>query len=131
EAQSMGTCHISYKELTHLFTEAKETYALSDESREKLARLDAYMSEVFRVSFGNRILRQIESYIPIMIACGGSEEGALDDLMARKILRKLEQLSPAFVRNEADGLLNLLDELFGEGSLPQCREYISRLKRNV
>ncbi|MBO5778677.1 MAG: hypothetical protein J6R82_03820, partial [Clostridia bacterium] len=129
EAQSMGTCHISYKELTHLFTEAKETYALSDESREKLAKLDAYMSEVFRVSFGNRILRQIESYIPIMIACGGSEEGALDDLMARKILRKLEQLSPAYVKNEADGLLGLLDELFGRNSLPQCRQYIEKLQK--
>ncbi|MBO5779288.1 MAG: AAA family ATPase, partial [Clostridia bacterium] len=61
-AEAASVCHISYAELTRLFTEAKETYALSDESREKLAKLDAYMSEVFRVSFGNRILRQIESY---------------------------------------------------------------------
>ena len=130
-APSTKICHISYEELTRLFKEAKRTHKVSDESKAKLAKLDDYMSEVFRVSFGNRIMKQIETYIPIMMACGGDEIDALDDLLARKILRKLEQLSPAFVRNEADGLLELMDELFGENRLAQCQEYIKRLKRTV
>jgi hypothetical protein len=124
-------CYISYAELSRLFDEAKKTHELSSESREKLARLDAYLSDVFRVSFGNRIMKQIEEYIPIIVACGGSETEALDDILARKILRKLEQLSPAFVKNESDKLLALLAELFGADSLPQTKEYIKRLKRNV
>ena len=127
--ESPSVCHISYNELIKLFEQAKQTYALSDESRRKLARLDAYMSDVFRVSFGNRIMKQIEAYIPIMIACGGSETEALDDLLARKILRKLEQLSPAFVKNESDGLIALLDELFGMNTLRQSREYIDKLRK--
>ncbi|MBQ8382750.1 MAG: hypothetical protein IJX47_06045 [Clostridia bacterium] len=127
--ESSSACHISYWQLTQLFEQAKKAYALSDESRRKLARLDAYMSDVFRVSFGNRIMKQIEAYIPIMIACGGSEAEALDDLLARKILRKLEQLSPAFVKNESDGLLALLDELFGIKTLRQSREYIDKLRK--
>lgn len=124
-------CHISYEELSRLYNEAKQKYTLSGSAREKLAKLDAYMSEVFRVSFGNRIMKQIEAYVPIMLACGGSEIEALDDILARKLLRKLEQLSPAYVKSEADALLTLLDELFGEDSLPQSREYIARLKKNV
>ncbi|MBR6507130.1 MAG: hypothetical protein IKT37_05975, partial [Clostridia bacterium] len=84
-----------------------------------------------RVSFGNRIMRQTEAYVPIMIACGGTETEALDDILARKILRKLEQLSPAFVKSESENLLNLLDELFGLKNLPQSSEQIKRIKRNV
>ena len=122
-------CYISYAELSRLFDEAKKTHELSSESREKLARLDAYLSDVFRVSFGNRIMKQIEEYIPIIVACGGSETEALDDILARKILRKLEQLSPAFVKSEADGLLSILDELFGDKVLKQSHECVERMKK--
>ncbi|MBR2915727.1 MAG: hypothetical protein IKC06_08025, partial [Clostridia bacterium] len=88
-----------------------------------------YLSEVFRVSFGNRIMRQIEAYVPVMLACGGTETEALDDILARKILRKLEQLSPAFVKSESDNLLSLLDELFGEEAMLQSRQYIEKMQK--
>ena len=122
-------CHISYEALAQLFEKAKEKYTLSSESKEKLKRLDEYLSEVFRVSFGNRIMRQIEAYVPVMLACGGTETEALDDILARKILRKLEQLSPAFVKSESDNLLSLLDELFGEEAMLQSRQYIEKMQK--
>ena len=122
-------CHISYEALDQLFEKAKEKYTLSSESKEKLKRLDEYLSEVFRVSFGNRIMRQIEAYVPVMLACGGTETEALDDILARKILRKLEQLSPAFVKSESDNLLSLLDELFGEEAMLQSRQYIEKMQK--
>ena len=122
-------CHISYEALAQLFEKAKGKYTLSSESKEKLKRLDEYLSEVFRVSFGNRIMRQIEAYVPVMLACGGTETEALDDILARKILRKLEQLSPAFVKSESDNLLSLLDELFGEEAMLQSRQYIEKMQK--
>ena len=74
-------------------------------------------------------MRQIEAYVPIMLACGGNETEALDDILARKILRKLEQLSPAFVKSESDNLIALLDDLFGEDALTQSRQYIEKLQK--
>ena len=124
-------CHISYAELSKLFAKAKQTHEISPESRSKLAELDLYLRDIFRVSFGNRIMKQIETYVPIMLACGGSEEDAIDDIIARKILRKLEQLSPAYVKSQADGLCELLDRLFGIENLPQSNALIIRFKRNV
>ena len=122
-------CRISNGVLVALFEKAKEKYTLSSESKEKLKKLDEYLSEVFRVSFGNRIMRQTEAYVPIMLACGGTETDALDDILARKILRKLEQLSPAFVKSESENLLNLLDELFGEDAMLQSRQYIEKIQK--
>ena len=123
--------HISFGELNRSFAEAKKNYRLSPRNRENLAKLDGYLAEVFRVSFGNRIMRQIENYVPILYACGGTELEALDDLLARKVLRKLEQLSPALLKSEIPGLCALLDELFGPNFLPQCQEYLNRLAKSV
>jgi len=66
-----------------------------------------------------------------MMACGGTENGALDDILARKILRKLEQLSPVLLRNEIPALTGTLDTLFGQEALPLCREYLDRLLRSA
>lgn len=130
-AKDTPAAHISFEELNRRFAEAKRSYKLSAGNRNNLTRLDSYLTEVFRVSFGNRILRQIEDYVPVMVACGGTELGALDDILARKILRKLEQLSPALIKSEAPALAALLEELFSPGSLPLSREYLNRLEKSV
>ena len=127
--EDVSACHVSYDALNGLYAEAKKKYMLSGESREKLKRLDEYLIEVFKISFGNRIMKQIEEYVPIMIACGGSELQALDDIISRKILRKLEQLSPAFVKSESDALLSFIDKLFGADFFIQSRRYIEGLQK--
>ena len=131
EASQASATHISYKELNRRFEEAKKSYVLSKMNRANIARLDSYLTETFRISFGNRIMRQIEDYVPIMVACGGTEIGALDDIFARKILRKLEQLSPALIKREIPNLQALLEELFNKGTLPLCREYLQKLQKSV
>ena len=130
-AKPAEPAHISRTALEGRFQQARRQYQLSKEGRQKLEALDEYLRRVFRVSFGNRIRRQLEEYVPVMIACGGTEEGAMDDILARKILRKLEQLSPVLLRNEIPALVGMLDTLFGQESLPLCREYLDRLLRSA
>lgn len=122
---------ISYEELCRKFLEASVAHPISPLLQEKLEQLDTYLAETFRVSFGNRILQQIRQYVPVMVACGGTEYGALDDILARKILRKLEQLSPALIKNEVPGLISYLEELFGADSMPLSREYLERLQKRL
>lgn len=122
---------ITFVKLQQLFDSAKKVNRLSDFSRDNIRQLDAFLTEQFRISFGNRIMRQIEEYVPIMIACGGTEEGALDDIFARKIFRKLEQLSPVLIRNQVPALLELLQQQYGENSLSQSIAYLQRLEKSV
>ena len=129
--QDVAGAHISFRELQQRFAEAKAAYHLTRRNRENLTRLDNYLSDVFRVSFGNRIMRQIEDYVPILYACGGTELEALDDILARKVLRKLEQQSPALLKGQIPGLVALLDEIFGAGHLPLSRDYLDRLAKTV
>ena len=114
-----------------LFDEAKEKHPLTSEMRNKLEELDQYIIEHFRISFGNRIMRQIEEFVPSFIACGGTEVDAIDYLISSKILRKFEQLNLAFIKNELDEFINYLNVNFGNDNMKLCKEFIIRLKKSI
>jgi hypothetical protein len=76
-------------------------------------------------------MKQINTYIPVYIACGGDELIALDDILAKKVIRKLETQNPIYLRNAAEGLLGYLDELFGTEHMLACKDAIRRLQRNA
>jgi hypothetical protein len=76
-------------------------------------------------------MKQINTYIPVYVACGGDELTALDDILSKKVIRKLETQNPIYLRNSAEELLAFIDELFGVDKMPVCKEHIHRLQRNA
>ena len=120
---------ISFDYLNQLYAEAKKAHPLSEEMLVELDKLDAYLIKHFRLTFGNRILRQIKDFVPCYIACGGTELGGIDFMFAKKILRKFESLGLGFIRDEIDGLILYLDKTFGEQEMKISKEYLLRLKR--
>ena len=67
----------------------------------------------------------------MFIACGGDELTALDDILAKKVIRKLETQNPIYLRGASEGLLAYIDELFGTENMTACKEAIHRLRRNA
>ena len=122
--------HVSAEQFVKLVAEAQQEYEISKRNLNRLAELDAKMIEKFHVTFGNRIMKQIMTYIPVYVSCGGDELEALDDILAKKVMRKLEMQNPVYVRNEASDFCNYLDDLFGVDKMKSCKEFIHRLERN-
>ena len=122
---------VSCETFNKLIKDAIEEYDVSGRNKKRLALLDSYLIERFHITFGNRIMKQINEYIPVYIACGGDELEALDDILAKKVMRKLETQNPIYLRNAAEGLVSYIDELFGLDSMPRCKEFIKRLERNA
>ena len=83
-----------------MFREAKIKHKVSEESLRKLAELDDYVIEHFRLAFGNRIVKQLEEFVPAFVACGGTEIDGLDFILCHKILRKFEALNLSFIRDD-------------------------------
>ena len=129
ETPETPAMRISFDYLNQLYAEAKKAHPLSEEMLVELDKLDAYLIKHFRLTFGNRILRQIKDFVPCYIACGGTELGGIDFMFAKKILRKFESLGLGFIRDEIDGLLLYLDKTFGEQEMKISKEYLLRLKR--
>ena len=130
ECELTDPVYISTDRLNRLFDEAKVTYAVSDEMIAKLEEMNAYVIKNFRLAFGNRIMKQIKDFVPCFIACGGTEQQAVDFIVAKKVLRKFESLSLGFMKDELTKLNAYLDRLFGKNTMPICKEYVELLKKN-
>ena len=131
EAPETKNLKISSEYLQSLFAKAQREYDISDRNLRRLKRLDEYMIQTFHITFGNRIMKQIRSYVPVLVACGGTELEALDDILSRKVFRKLESKNPVYVKQAADGVCTYLDELFGVDKMPLCKEAIRLIEQNV
>ena len=122
---------ISAEQFRTLAERAVKEYGVSKRNAQRLEEFDRYLIEHFHITFGNRIMKQIRTYIPVYVACGGAELTALDDILAKKVIRKLETQNPIYLRNSAEELLAFIDELFGADKMPLCKDYIHRLQRNA
>ena len=122
---------ISYEYWQKLTAEAQREYGITDRNIRRIRKLDSYMIDKFHITFGNRIMKQIRSYVSVFVACGGDELVAIDDIMSKKVMRKLESQNPVYVRKAADGLCSYLDDLFGQDKMPLCKEAIRRIERNA
>ena len=131
EAPDTEPLKISFKYFEKLFIDASEQHPVTEETLEKVAQLDRYVIDHFRLAFGNRIVKQLKEFVPAFVACGGDEVAGIDYLIAHKILRKFEQLNLAYIKDEIDGLINYLEKLFGKDKTPECKAYLLRLKRTI
>ena len=120
---------INYSYLNKLFTEAIENNPISKETLDKVEQMDDYVIGHFRIAFGNRIVMHMKKFVPVYVACGGDEVDGVDYFIAKKILRKFEQLNVSYIRDEIDGFVEFLDKTFGKGKMKECEEYVLRLKK--
>ena len=129
EAAPAKQVRISADQFDAMVARAQKEYGMTARNARRLKKLDAYMIDKFKITFGNRIMKQIKQYIPVYLACGGDELDALDDILSKKVFRKLEAQNPIYVRNSVQELCGYLDELFGYDRMKLCKEYLRRFER--
>ena len=120
---------INYSYLDDLFNKAMKQFELSENTLAKIEEMDDYVIKHFRIAFGNRIVAHMKKFVPVYVACGGDEISGVDYFIARKILRKFEQLNISYIRDEIDDFVVFLDKTFGTGKMKECIEYVQRLKK--
>ena len=131
EGEDVGCVELSIDHLYDLFSKAQKEFDISDRNLRRIRKLDKYMVDTFHITFGNRIMKQIRAYVPVIVSCGGTELDAIDDILSRKVLRKLESKNPVYVRSQSEALCNYIDDLFGVDKLPLCKEAVRQIVLNV
>ena len=122
---------VNYSYLDRIFSEAMETYAISQDTLDKIEKMDDYVIAHFRIAFGNRIVAHMKKFVPVYVACGGTEVEGVDYFIAKKILRKFEQLNMALIKDEIDPYIKFLNDTFGKDAMAECIEYLLRLKKSA
>lgn len=120
---------MTFDYLDELFKKAQAEITMSTKVMDSFKKVDEYIQQNVKIAFGNRIMKQIKLFVPVYVACGFTEVQGLDYMLANKILRKFESLNLSFLHNELDGLIELLDKLFGKNSFKVSIEYIEDLKK--
>ena len=128
ECDPQGSCRITSQHLEQMFAQAKQDYPISRETEEKLQKLDNYLQTRFKLAFGNRIIKQMHDFIPVYVACGGTELDGMDYIVARKVLKKLESMNVTFVRDEIRSLIEYIEKVFGKANMPDSKAYLTRIQ---
>ena len=121
---------IPYAQILSLFVDAKKQYRISPELMTKFEELDNFVIKNFRLAFGNRILKQLEDFIPTYVACGGKEVDGFDFIFANKILKKFEALNLAYLKDNLKALQVYLEKSFGKGNFPMSQLAIDGFIKN-
>lgn len=128
EGAEQDRINLTYEHLNNLFNSAKEEFKVSDELMDKVYKLDGYLQTRFKLSVGNRIFKQLTDFIPVYVACGGTELEAVDYIISRKVLKKFESLNIAFVKDEIKNLIQYLEKIFGKNGMNDSKAYLQRIQ---
>jgi hypothetical protein len=128
ECEMHEPCLITSEYLQELFAQAKQDHPISDNALAKMTMLDRYLQTRFKLAFGNRIIKQMYDFVPVYVACGGTELGGMDYIIARKVLKKFESLNVSFVRDEIKGLVSYIEKTFGKNNMQDSISYLLRIQ---
>ena len=119
--------NLSYDYLQKIFDEAAQAHPISLKSLDSIEKIDIYVQDNFKIAFGNRILKQIKLFVPVYVACGNTELEGLDYMICTKIFKKFEALNLPFLKQELEGLIALLQKLFGKDAFGESIAYLRDL----
>jgi hypothetical protein len=131
--EDVAPIKLSSSKLKSLFNEVNnnDSLMLSEDDLKKFTAITAYIYEEFDVAFGNRILSQINTFVPTFVACGGKKEDALDFILTRKVLYKLEGRFEEYVKPSLKKLLSLIQKTYGANVFSMSEKEINNLIRKL
>lgn len=128
ECEDTPPVSVSCDHLEALFEKAKQEHPISEATMTKMAKINQYLTTRFKLSFGNRIMKQMYDFIPVYVACGGHELDGLDYILARKVFKKFESQNISFVRDEIKGLIAYMEKTFGKTHMQDSYAYLARVQ---
>ncbi|MFA7076425.1 MAG: hypothetical protein WC152_07155 [Candidatus Izemoplasmatales bacterium] len=123
--------HVTDSYLKDKFSQSQKEFMISQKTMDNLIKLDAFITEKFEITFGNRIMKQIMVFLPTYMSCGGNELEGLDYLVSRKIIRKFEALNLPFLQDELQELITIIDKLFGKQSFEDSKKMILKFMKQL
>ena len=130
DAPQQEAMSIPYSQIRKLYDEAIAQYPISKDMAAKFEQLDNFVIKKFKLAFGNRILKQLDTFIPVYVGCGGKEVDGYDFIFTNKVLKKFESLNIAFLKDELKELDSQLDKMYGKGNFKMAHAYIENLIKN-
>jgi len=123
--EPLSTQFVPYETLKRLFEEAKTDFAFEAEDNAVIQRVEKLLNP-YNISFGNRILKQMEDFVKIYCACFGNKNAVLNDAVEKILLSKVvSKLENKVVENKES-----LAAEFDRIGLLACGEFVRKLNED-
>lgn len=131
--EEVSEIHLSYHQLMDLFNAAKKEKKnnLTSDDLRRFKILTDFVLDNFDVAFGNRVLNQIENFVPIYVKTGGNKAEALDFMFARKILYKIEGRYEDYIKNSLIALKKLIEKTYAKDEFKMSKHLIERMIKRL
>lgn len=118
-------------QLVSMFERVLAEHPMEQRDYKKFSDLSSFMYDTFDVNFGNRIMNQVQVFVPIYVACGGTAYKALDLMFARKVLRKIEGRFEENLKQNLGKLEEYVKKEFTEKEFSATLSTIAKMKRKL
>lgn len=124
---------IGFNELQGLYKKAKEvkTNQLNKDDLAKFKTLTDFVLAELDLAIGNRIMNQLQKFVPVYVAAGGTKEEALDFMFTRKVLAKVEGRYEEYVKNALINLDKLISKQYGRSAFKDSRQLIAAIIKRL
>lgn len=117
---------LSFDRLLRLCDDAEERFALSEENWKKIDDLTEKLTSACGFAPDNKLITAMERFVGVYMAAGGSEQEALDSVLACVLLPAALTLLSTNTSEDSPALSQLLDAGFGMENLPACAEMLKK-----
>ena len=106
-------------------------YRMTEEDYAKLNTVCEYVYDQFGIAIGNRIMNQIDNIVPVFMACGGTKDAAIDYMISKKLVSKVEGRFEEYVKDALGGLIQLLHKTYGVNALKLTEKTAQNIMRTL
>lgn len=106
-------------------------YRMTEEDYAKLNTVCEYVYDQFGIAIGNRIMNQIDNIVPVFMACGGTKDAAIDYMLSKKLISKVEGRFEEYVKDALGGLIQLLHKTYGVNVLKLTEKTAQNIMRTL
>ena len=125
--------HLSSNRLNQLFQEAiaKKENNLTAVELKKFLEIVNFTFENLEITFGNRIMNQIKTMVPVYVALGGTKEEALDLMFSQKVLNKLNGRYEDFIKDGLMQLKTMITKTYGKNTFIKTEMTITKMLKKL
>ncbi len=132
--QSVGPIEkrlVSLANLESLFAAAQKdpNKTISGDLVDYIELLDSEYLQRMDITFGNRIKMQLQAFMPVYVAGGGTRYNAIDYYLAHKILRRLDERYDIYIADNLKSMIKELRSQFGDRSIGESQKKVDILMR--
>lgn len=116
--------HFGYGQMDYLCDSLLSRFAVEEDTWKRIDRLEAYAARFSDFRIGNKLWRNLEVYMAVLMELSCSESSARDAALAALLMPGLLATLSGKLPREERSFSETLDSILGDGSVPLCQKTI-------